>query len=272
VSAPSATLRGFGAVDAEAAADELVLALDEVASLPAVQRLRAAATELLAPGLGDSILDVGCGTGEVVRTHAGIVGPAGCVVGVEASETMLAEARRRTRDRRLPVEFRRGDATALDVADAAFDGARCERVFQHLAEPAAAMAELIRVTKAGGRVAVIDTDWGMHAVHGADPRLTARILGCWAEHATNGWSGRRLPALFADAGIPEPRIVAETFVTTDPRRPWQPPFTVIAATAVQAGAVTAGESREWLAQLRRSGSRGHFLWAATMFAVGGVRP
>ena len=48
--------------------------------------------------------------------------------------------------------------------------------------------ELVRVTKPGGRVVVVDTDWGMHAIHGADPRLTSRVVECWATNAANGWS------------------------------------------------------------------------------------
>ena len=91
-------LGGFSHVDADPEAAALIAALDEQASLPAIQRLRAAAAELLRPRLGDRLLDVGCGTGEVVRALAGLVGAHGTVVGVEPSATMLDEARRRTGD------------------------------------------------------------------------------------------------------------------------------------------------------------------------------
>ena len=82
---------------------------------------------------------------------------------------MLTEARRRTVRPSLPVDFRAGDVTRLDLADAAFDGTYCERVFQHVGDVTTAMDELVRVTRPGGRIVVVDTDWGMHAIHGADP-------------------------------------------------------------------------------------------------------
>jgi hypothetical protein len=47
----------------------------------------------------------------------------------------------------------------------------------------------------------------MHAIHGADPLLTSRVVGCWSDNAANGWSGRR-PGLLVDAGIREPVVVA----------------------------------------------------------------
>jgi ubiquinone/menaquinone biosynthesis C-methylase UbiE len=94
--ANATTLGGFNAVDAAPSAGEFVAALDEIAAFPAVQRLRAAAVELLAPRLGDRLVDVGCGTGDQVRALAAAVGPGGSVLGVDSSETMLAEARRRT--------------------------------------------------------------------------------------------------------------------------------------------------------------------------------
>jgi precorrin-6B methylase 2 len=62
---------GFRHVDADPGAAALIAALDDQAALPAIQRLRAAAMELLRPRLGDRLLDVGCGAGEVVRTLAG---------------------------------------------------------------------------------------------------------------------------------------------------------------------------------------------------------
>jgi len=270
--AERARLAGFSHVDADPEADALIAALDEQASMPAIQRLRAAAAELLRPRIGARLLDVGCGTGEVARALAGIVGANGTVVGVEASATMLDEARRRTGHSNPNVEFRSGDIEQLDFEDAAFDGVTCERVLQHVAEPRTAMDELVRVTGPGGRVVVVDTDWGMHAIHGADPRLTSRVVECWAAHAANGWSGRRLPGLFVDAGMSDPVVVAETFTSTDGQRPTAPPFTTMAAAAGRAGALTADEAHTWLAQLTDAGERGRFFWAVTMFAVAATRP
>jgi hypothetical protein len=128
------------------------------------------------------------------------------------------------------------------------------------------------VTRPGGRIVVIDTDWGMHAIHGADPQPTSRVVECWASSASNGWTGRRLPGLFADAGLRAPAVVAETFTDTDPQRPTKPPITTMASVAVGAGVLDVDDARRWLDQLGESGARGQFFWAATMFAVGGVRP
>jgi SAM-dependent methyltransferase len=266
------TLGGFNAVDDAPSAGDLVSALDAIAAFPAVQRLRAAAVDLLAPRLGDRLVDVGCGTGDQVRTLAAAVGPDGAVLGVDSSATMLAEARRRTPDAWPWVEYRLGDATALDIDDASVDGARCERVFQHLADPATAMAELVRITRPGGQIVVIDTDWGMHVVRGADPRLTARVLAAWADLSANGRAGSGLAALFAAAGVVENVVLAETFTSLDPRRATSSPFPEMAAVAQHAGALTPEEAEAWLAQLADGGQRREFFWAVTMFTVAGRRP
>ena len=94
------------------------------------------------------------------------------------------------------------------------------------------MAELVRITRPGGRIVVIDTDWGLHAIHGADPTLTAAVVERWARNAANGLAGRRLPALFADAGLRDPILIADTMTSTDPLQPSAPPFTAMAAAAV----------------------------------------
>ena len=262
----------FSEVDATPDAAPFIGALDDIAALPAVQRLRATANELLAIRLGHRLVDVGCGTGDQVRALAAAVGPTGSVIGVDPSELLLAEARRRTGWRAGPVEFRLGDATHLDLDDASVDGARCERVFQHLVDPPAAMAELVRVTRPGGRIVVVDTDWGMHAVHGADPALTDRVLAAWLEEPPNARAGRRLPELFAAHGMPQPVVVAETFATTDPLRPTLSPFPMLADLAARTGAVTADEAARWLAELAEAGREDRFFWAFTMFAVAATRP
>lgn len=270
--AASPSLGSFSDVDTEPTAATLVAALDEQASIPAIQRLRAAATELLAVRLGYHLVDAGCGTGDVARALAGRVGPSGSVIGVDASETMLTEARRRTGTTTLPIEFRPGDITNLELDDATYDGALCERVFQHLASPSSAMAELVRITRPGARIVVIDTDWGMHAIHGADPNLTVAITDCWACNAANGLAGRQLPALFADVGLRDPTVIAETMTSTDPHQPSAPPFTAMAAAASRAGAISDADAHTWLNQLTDAGRRGHFFWAVTMLAVASHHP
>lgn len=265
------SLGSFSAVDTEPGAAGLIVALDEQAAIPAIQRLRATAVEMAGIRIGFRVVDVGCGTGDVARALAAAVGAEGWVVGIDPSETMLAEARRRGATG-LPLEFRTGNVTELDDDDATFDAALCERVLQHVDHPEQAMAELVRVTRPGGRVVASDTDWGMHAVHGAQLDLTAAIVDAWRDSATNGLSGRRLPALLADAGLRDITIAAETVTSTDPCRPRLPPFTTMAAAAERCGAIAAGEGHRWLAQLAEAGQQGRFFWAVTMFAVTGTRP
>jgi ubiquinone/menaquinone biosynthesis C-methylase UbiE len=270
--ADAPALGGFSAVDTAAGAVTLIAALDEQASIPAMQRLRAAATDLLGARLGHHLVDAGCGTGEVARALAGRVGPTGSVLGIDASQTMLAEASRRAATTTLPLEFRRGDITALELDDASYDGVLCERVFQHLATPGPALGELVRITRPGGRIVVIDTDWGLHAIHGADPTLTATIVDHWAHNAANGYAGRQLPSLFADAGLRDPIVLAETMTSTDGLRPSMPPFTTMAADAARHGAITTAAAHTWLDQLADAGRLGRFFWALTMFAVACARP
>jgi SAM-dependent methyltransferase len=265
------SLASFSAVDTESDAAPLVAALDEQASIPAIQRLRAAAIEMAGIRSGFSVVDVGCGTGDVARALAAAVGADGWVVGIDTSDTMLAEARRRAATG-LPLEFRAGNVTDLDEGAGTFDAALCERVLQHVHHPESAMAELVRVTRPGGRVVATDTDWGMHAVHGAEPELTAAIIDAWRDDAVNGLSGRRLPGLLADAGMRDITIAAQTLTSTDPRRPQLPPFTTMAAAAERRGAIAAGDGHVWLAQLADAGERGRFFWAVTMFSVAGTRP
>ena len=66
------------------------------------------------------------------------------------------------------------------------------------------MAELVRITRPGGWIVVIDTDWGLHAIHGADPTLTAAVVERWARNAANGLAGRQLPRSSPTPGC-EPR-------------------------------------------------------------------
>src|SRR5947207_14200421 len=79
---------------------------------------------------GERVLDVGCGTGIVSRTAAPKVGEHGRVVGLDASDEMLATARTRPSPGGAPIEWQRGDATALPFPDASFDAVLCQQALQ----------------------------------------------------------------------------------------------------------------------------------------------
>ena len=97
------------------------------------------------------VLDVATGTGKVALAAARAVGPNGSVIGVDLSEGMLAQARRKGGS--LPVEFRQMDAEHLEFEDATFDYALCGFGIFFLPDIVRGVCEMHRVLRPGGRLA-----------------------------------------------------------------------------------------------------------------------
>lgn len=112
-----------------------------------------------APRAGERVLDVACGDGEPAITLARKVQPTGKVVGIDLSERMIGAAAQRAGEERLGnVDFRVMDAEKLELPDAAFDLVTCRFGLQIVTDPDAAIKEIFRVLKPGGRV--VATVWG----------------------------------------------------------------------------------------------------------------
>ena len=107
------------------------------------------------PGL--SVLDVGCGSGYLARKLAAAAGPSGHITGVDPSQAAVAYAQQHAR---TDVTFTVGVAQDLGLPDASFDIVTCTLTMHHV--PArkrlAALREMYRVTKPGGRLLVADFD------------------------------------------------------------------------------------------------------------------
>lgn len=111
---------------------------------------------LLGLGEGDCVLDIACGPGNFSREFARAVGPDGLVVGVDASRTMLergGEELRRADPGNLVLV--RADSTGLPFADRSFDGACCFAALHLFGDPFAALGEMRRVLRPGGRIALM---------------------------------------------------------------------------------------------------------------------
>ena len=102
---------------------------------------------------GGIALDVGCGPGSVTASLARAAGPDGLALGVDISEPMLARAVRAEAGPK--IGFLRADAQRLPLRDETVDAVVSIAVLQLIPDPAAALAEMARVLRPGGRLAVM---------------------------------------------------------------------------------------------------------------------
>lgn len=186
--------------------------LDAVATHPEMQRVRTMAFEIFAPSIGERLLDAGCGLGEVARQLGTRVGAKGSVTAVDRSAQAISVAR--TRRDGSPVTYAVGEITALDFPDGHFDGVRCERVLQHVPDPDAAIKELVRVTRPGGRVCVIDTDWSSSVSEGYEHLDEVREGFAPAGHDLA--PGRAIRSRMVRAGLREVNALPVTLRFTSP--------------------------------------------------------
>ena len=107
---------------------------------------------------GESVLDIGCGTGSLAIAAKGCTGPSGRVHGLDASPEMVARARKKAGRAGVDVAFTTGVVEALPFPDASLDVVLSTMMLHHLprAARAACAHEIRRVLKPGGRVLAVD--------------------------------------------------------------------------------------------------------------------
>jgi ubiquinone/menaquinone biosynthesis C-methylase UbiE len=206
--------RGFEDVDKSADQQSFFQFLDLADRLPSIAKYRERMLELCPTGDGSTVLDVGCGLGGEATRIAQRVGKTGMVYGVDASEAIIAEARHRTRELDVPLQFQVCDAHGLTFKDASFDVCRAERVLLYLENPAMVITEMARVTRPGGHVIVFDFDYGTRFIDSDFAPMTRRIEALLASDARNPAIARELPRLMRKAKLKVDAIEPMTLTTT----------------------------------------------------------
>ncbi|MDH6119996.1 class I SAM-dependent methyltransferase [Kitasatospora sp. GAS204B] len=112
----------------------------------------AQAVVALAPAPGSVVLDAGCGTGRALPALREAVGERGTVLGIDLTPEMLQQAARLGRDAVATLLV--GDCGRLPLGDRVVDTVFAAGLITHLPEPAANLAELARITRPGGRLAL----------------------------------------------------------------------------------------------------------------------
>jgi SAM-dependent methyltransferase len=238
-----------------------------------ILRRRRLVHEALGPQPGERILDVGCGPGFYVAEVLDAVGHEGSVVGVDVSPAMLAIAAHRA-EGRPNVAFHEADATSLPVEDEGFDAALSVQVLEYVHDLCAALAEIRRALRPGGRVVLWDVDWTTLSWHSENPERMRRALRAWDEHLAHPALPRTLAADLRRAGFEDVRAEGYVFATAE-----LDPETYSVALLPLMEAYVSGredfgeaEAAAWAAEQRDLGERGEFFFSVTQFCFSARRP
>ena len=128
---------------------------------------------------GESVLDLGCGTGTQAVVAKQRVGPAGVVHGIDPSPEMIDRARRKARRAGVAVDFQVGVAQSLPYADSSIDAILATLTLHHLGGEGLhqAVGEIRRVLKPGGRVLAVDIDLNHPGNPRGSPHAHAHRIG-----------------------------------------------------------------------------------------------
>lgn len=268
---PASDVTSFGRVDDQSDPDYFVRFVDEANAITAVEELEEAAVPELRLRPGMRVLDLGCGTGEDSRRLAALVGPDGEVVGIDASEAMIAAARQRAEGTGLPVTFHLGDAMRLDLPTESFDAVRCERLLVHVPDPEVVLGEMVRVTRRGGRILAIDIDFDGTVLDlpGLDRDFVRRAVHAMNDALSAGQIGRQLPRLFREAKLDD--VACRATLLSFPYDFARHLFSGMLLGAVAAGSITAADADTVVAAMDRAEVEGGLQAVTPFFVVSGTK-
>ena len=157
---------------------------------------------------GSRVLDVACGTGALTLAAAKIAGASGTIVGLDANPEMLAVARRKP----VRIEWIEGTAEALPLPNDCFDAVVSQFGIMFFEDKAKALAEMMRVLRPKGRMAVAACDAVENSPgYGAFALLLDRLFGKEVGDAFRApfslGDARRLHQICDEAGLPGAEVV-----------------------------------------------------------------
>ena len=170
-----------------------------------LRALSAALLDRVGVGRGWNAIDLGCGPSGIIDLLAGRVGPEGHLTGLDVNPANVALARDFTDELGLVnADVAEGDARRTGLPPSSFDLAHARTLLVTIPDPAAVVAEMVRLVRPGGWVAAVEPDGGgsvCYPPHPAWDRLSLIYWSSWQSDGADLFIGRRLPELLRQAGL-----------------------------------------------------------------------
>jgi ubiquinone/menaquinone biosynthesis C-methylase UbiE len=239
---------------------------------PDVVAQREKVMALFTPQPGEHALDIGCGPGLTTEALARAVGAQGSVLGIDIAPPMLDSARKQCAG--LPqVGFERADVIRLPYEDGRFDVALASQVYEYVEQIDAALVELARVIRPGGRAVLVDTDWesAVWASHN-DARMR-RVLEAWNEHIPHPQLPRTLRRRMEQAGFERVRVEVVPLLNVgyDPQTYSVGMMRLIGDFASGRNELTAADIDAWRDDARAIGDEGGYFFSLNRYVFIGER-
>ncbi len=240
-----------------------------------LKKIKQRSYELMRIYHGQNVLDVGCGPGTDTIHLGAFVGRSGTVNGVDYDMAMVNEANIRADEAGISayVTHKQGQATELPFNDNYFDSCRSERLFQHLTDPAKALSEMVRVTKPGNCIVVLDSDWGSLSIDTDETDIERRLTRFLAESSLqNGYSGRKLYRLFKQQNLADISVEVMTISTTNYSLAMNlTHFYDVEMEARKAGIITDSELNRWRSILEKADNENTFFSSVNIVIATGIK-
>lgn len=221
---------------------------------------------------GQTVVEIGCGVGVLLSECAAAVSPGGRVIGVEPQPVLADRARTRLSAARRSVgfELRTDSAGHLGLPEGTADACIAQTVLIHLPKAVlkAAIGEMARVTKPGGRVLSLDQDGDTWVIDHPDRETTRQIVRFNSDQRfADGWTGRGLRRFFVEAGFQDVTIEVWNHVDTEKSSYLFGSCVRLAKAAMEAGCIAPPQCSDWLQSLDERASRGLFFSSISYFLV-----
>jgi SAM-dependent methyltransferase len=255
-----------------AEAVQMAAFLEERSRTPDLLEVNTTFCNFLDPQPGERVLEVGSGSGVICRLIALHLQAGGSIVGVDISPDIVAEAQkialREGLADRITYECWAGET--LPYPNASFDCACAARLLLHANDPDAILSGMQRVVRPGGRVVVMDWDFGTVVVDHPDRELTRRILQ-WRNdhHGGDNWSGRQLWRRMTVAGLQRLSVHPVVSVVRGELDGLTQSLWRAAQVAREGGAISPEEQNGWMGELKARIKEGTFFASIVYFIVRG---